>query len=198
MAKLICVSLIILISSVFVIAAIDARKQAAEIEGDDSPRLQQHLGAEKVGKIHFYVHDVVAGPDQTVYEVAHSFITSSSATSFGQVRVADDKMTVSADPSSLEIGRVQGLTTSADLTTPALAVNLNFYFTAGRAKGSSVLISGRNDITNKKQVEYPVVGGTGIFRYARGYAVASETEQGGGVFEYTLHVTYNEDNKRSS
>ncbi|KAL3814045.1 hypothetical protein ACJIZ3_015313 [Penstemon smallii] len=153
-------------------------------------------GKESVAKVHFYVQDVLGGENITVYEVARATISSNSPTTFGQVRVLDDLLTAEPDFNSQEIGRVQGLITSADLETFALAMNLNFVFTAGKYNGSTISILGRNQIDNEYR-ELPVVGGTGIFRMARGYAITNtysyDAVTNYGVLEYTLYVTYVED-----
>ncbi|KAK4401859.1 Dirigent protein 21 [Sesamum angolense] len=141
--------------------------------------------------LHFYVQDLLAGENKTVYEVARADITSNSTTSFGQVRVFDDLMTAGPDYNSEPIGRAQGLVTSADLAVSAFAMNLNFVFTSGRFNGSTISVLGRNQIL-EQQRELTVVGGTGVFRFARGYAIAStysyDAETQNGVLEYTLYV----------
>lgn len=140
-----------------------------------------------------YVQDVLAGPNGTVYMVANSSITANSATGFGQVQVVDDKLTAGPEDNTTEVGRVQGLITSADLLVFALAMNLNFYFMAGKANGSSLSILGRNQILNEQR-EFPVVGGTGIFRLTCGYALSStysfDVATLHGVLQYTFYVTY--------
>ncbi|KAL2254856.1 dirigent protein 21 [Sesamum indicum] len=153
-------------------------------------------GNEKVAKLQFYVQDVLSGENTTVYEIARASITSNSPTAFGQVRVLDDLLTAEPDINSEVVGRVQGLITSADLETSALAINLNFVFTSGQYSGSTISILGRNQIMNKER-ELPVVGGTGVFRFARGYAITSthsyNVETSYGILEYTIYVTYVDD-----
>lgn len=204
MAKLIAQSLILLSSllMISIIPSSDARKhQVIDIDAaaDDSWFQDHHLlhGGEKVAKIHVYVQDVLGGPSPTVYQVAEASITENSATGFGQVRVLDDKLTNGTGEYSTEVGRLQGLITYADLSVSALAMNVNFYFTAGKANGSSLCILGRNQMMNAER-EYPVVGGTGIFRYTRGYTLSStysyDVEAEHGVLEYTFYVTYDLEN----
>lgn len=148
---------------------------------------------EKFAKIHFYVQDLLGGPNPTVYEIASASITSGSPTEFGLVRAVDDLLTAEPADDSETVGRVQGLVTSADLETYALAMNLNFYFTSGKYKGSTISILGRNPLGDKER-EVAVVGGTGVFRGARGYAITStyshDDETNNNVLEYTLYVTY--------
>ncbi|KAK4477205.1 hypothetical protein RD792_016419 [Penstemon davidsonii] len=129
------------------------------------------------------------------YAVAHTYQLD-LATGDAVVGVLDDLLTAEPDINSQEIGRVQGLITSADLKTSGLAMNLNFVFTAGEYKGSTISILGRNQIDDEHR-ELPVVGGTGIFRMARGYAITNtysyDAVTNYGVLEYTLYVTYVED-----
>ncbi|KAI3446230.1 hypothetical protein Pfo_002895 [Paulownia fortunei] len=190
MAKLI--GFILVVSALFIATPSGyARKQGPDAEKAWFQNVCQ--GNEKVAKLHFYVQDVLGGENATVYEVARASITPNSSTSFGQVRVLDDKLTAEPDFNSEEVGRIQGLITSADLETSALAMNLNFVFTSGQYNGSTISILGRNQILNKER-ELPVVGGTGVFRFARGYAITStysyDVETNYGVLEYTIHVTY--------
>ncbi|XP_073127135.1 dirigent protein 22-like [Henckelia pumila] len=148
---------------------------------------------EKVGKVHFFVQDVLGGKNPTVYEVARASISLNSSTSFGQVRVLDDLLTVGPEKDSEELGRAQGTITSVDLETSALSMYLNFVFTSGQYNGSTITILGRNQIMNDQR-ELPVVGGTGIFRMARGYAITNtysyDPYTNYGVLEYTLYVSY--------
>lgn len=127
---------------------------------------------EKFAKLRFYVQDRVEGPNATVWEVARAEITAGSPTVFGQVRVFDDLITAGPDPSSRKLGRAQGLITYADFHQPALAMNLNIIFTAGRFNGSTLSIAGRNPILSADR-ELPVVGGTGLFRMARGFSISN-------------------------
>ncbi|KAH6770368.1 hypothetical protein C2S52_015171 [Perilla frutescens var. hirtella] len=153
------------------------------------------LGKEKVARIHVYVHDRRAGgSNATVFTVANASITATSPTGFGSVRVVDDLVTVGPDIKSAEVGRIQGMTTSADLKVNAVAINLNFVFTSGKYNGSTVSIAGRNEVL-LPQRELPVIGGTGLFRLARGYAITSsysfDVATNYAVLEYKIYVVYN-------
>lgn len=150
-------------------------------------------GRESITKLHFYVHDVRAGADATLYGVASASISSNSTTSFGQVNVFDDRVTAGPDISSDEVARAQGTTISADLQIRAVAINMNFHLRSGAYNGSTVTIAGRNQVGDPSR-ELPVIGGTGVFRYARGYAVTSsysnDAEADYSVLEYTLYVIH--------
>ncbi|KAK4437664.1 Dirigent protein 23 [Sesamum alatum] len=145
----------------------------------------------KMRKLHFFIQDALGGPNATVWEVARSEITSESPSSFGQILVVDDLITATPDPNSMALGRAQGLITSADLQVLALNMNLNFYFTQGEFKGSTLSILGRNPVMETDR-ELSVVGGTGVFRMARGYAYSHtysfDTTTDYGILEYNVNV----------
>ncbi|KAI3448900.1 hypothetical protein Pfo_005565 [Paulownia fortunei] len=153
-------------------------------------------GKEKVAILHFYLQDELNGLNATVWEVARSDITGNSAASFGLVRVMDDLITAEPDRNSEKLGRAQGLITFSDLEESALTMNINFYLTGGKYSGSTLSVLGRNPISNTNR-ELPVVGGTGVFRLARGYAISNtysyDTTTNHGVLEYTLFVVYLEE-----
>ncbi|KAL0334608.1 UNVERIFIED_CONTAM: Dirigent protein 11 [Sesamum radiatum] len=165
-----------------------------EVDDDDQSWFHNLChGYRKLAKIHFYVQDRLKGDNQTVHEVARANITSNSATSFGSVRVLDNPMTAGPDINSEPVGRFQGLVTSADLQILSFAMNINFVFTSGRFSGSSISISGMNPVMNEQR-ELPVIGGTGVFRFARGYVItttySSDPDKGYNVLEYTIYATY--------
>lgn len=123
-------------------------------------------GNKKITKFHFYVHNLEGGPTTTVYVVANASITSASRSSFGRLEVFDDRVT-------------------------AIALNTNFYITAGEFNRSTFGMTGRLPSLEPVR-EMPVVGGTGAFRLARGYAVSTvysfDSAMANSVFEYTIYV----------
>ncbi|XP_057788625.1 dirigent protein 21-like [Salvia miltiorrhiza] len=149
-------------------------------------------GNKNTTKLHFYVHDVRTGPNATLYTVANASITTTSPTGFGRINVFDDRVTAAPDIGSEEVARAQGTTTSVDLQVSAASMNLNFYLTSGKFNGSTVTIIGRNQFT-LAQRELPVAGGSGAFRYARGYAITSSYSNDAttnySVLEYTIYIT---------
>ncbi|KMZ58297.1 hypothetical protein ZOSMA_78G00680 [Zostera marina] len=70
---------------------------------------------------------------------------------------------------------------------------MNLVFTGGEHKGSSLSMMGRNKVLDDVR-EMPVVGGTGKFRLARGYALAHsiniDTTTGNAVVEYNVYVMH--------
>ncbi|XP_047942617.1 dirigent protein 21-like [Salvia hispanica] len=166
---------------------------AAATTAGDTPWFQTFCqGNKATTKLHFYVHDIRAGPNATLFNVANSSITNTSPTAFGRVNVFDDKVTVGPELGSEEVARGQGTTTSMDLNVQAYSMNLNFFLTSGPYKGSTVTINGRNQFADATR-ELSVIGGAKAFRNARGYAITSsysyEEVNNYSVLEYTVYVT---------
>jgi hypothetical protein len=129
-------------------------------------------GGDKETHIKLYWHDVLSGASPTAVQVAHAAVTNTSKTGFGAVVVIDDQLTEGPDlKSSKPLGRAQGIYIGAGKDEVSLLMNMNFVFQAGKYNGSTVAIMGRNAVFNAVR-EMAVVGGTGEFRMARGYAQA--------------------------
>ncbi|XP_022146249.1 dirigent protein 23 [Momordica charantia] len=124
-----------------------------------------------VTNIQFYFHDIVSGKTPTAVRVAEAPMTSKSPTLFGALFIVDDPLTETPNPKSKEVGRAQGLYGSAGQQELGLFMALTYEFTAGEYNGSSICILGKNSVMHQVR-ELPVVGGTGVFRLARGYALA--------------------------
>ncbi|XP_073274918.1 dirigent protein 22-like [Primulina huaijiensis] len=185
MAKIV---ILLMFYSWFVVASANGSNN-----NNEEPWLQNVCrGNGRVHKLHFYVQDVLDGPNATVWEVARSTITNGSPTYFGQVAVIDELITSGPEPTSNVLGRAQGLITMADMHEFAWSMNWNFVFTAGEYKGSTLSILGRKSNSGKYH-ELPVVGGTGIFRMARGYCISDtysfDLSSKYGVYQYTVYVT---------
>ncbi|XP_075660384.1 dirigent protein 22-like [Castanea sativa] len=126
--------------------------------------------------IQFYMHDIVGGPKPTAVQVARrlSNYTGSDpiAAMFGSVSVMDNPLTVTPNPNSTVIGRAQGIYAMASQHNEfSLLMTLTYGFISGPYNGSSFSVVGRNPVMNEVR-EMPIVGGTGIFRLARGYCFA--------------------------
>ncbi|KAL6642331.1 hypothetical protein ACP70R_020512 [Stipagrostis hirtigluma subsp. patula] len=149
---------------------------------------------EKQTHIKLYWHDVVSGPSPTAVQVAHAAVTNTSKTGFGAVVVIDDPLTDGPDlNSSKPVGRAQGTYIAAGKDTVALLMNMNFVFQGGKYNGSTVAIMGRNEVFSAVR-EMAVVGGTGVFRWARGYAQARthtfDLKTGDATVEYNLFIKH--------
>ncbi|XP_065850974.1 dirigent protein 22-like [Euphorbia lathyris] len=129
----------------------------------------------KKTNIQFYMHDVVGGPKPSAVRVAgRDNFTSPDpiAAMFGSIFVMDNSLTVSPNPNSTVVGRAQGIYAMASQQNElSLLMTLTYEFITGPYNGSSFSVLGRNPVMSEVR-EMPVVGGTGIFRLARGYCLA--------------------------
>ncbi|KAK6156031.1 hypothetical protein DH2020_010279 [Rehmannia glutinosa] len=145
-------------------------------------------------KLHFYYHDTLTGDKRTIWKVAESDITCKSPTSFGLIYMVDNLLTVGPEPDSQVVGRAQGTAGFADLHNIALQMGLNFLFTEGKYMGSTISVLGRNPVAEETCRELPIVGGTGVFRMARGAVITStysfDKSTSNGIIEFTFYITH--------
>ncbi|XP_024960956.1 dirigent protein 21-like [Cynara cardunculus var. scolymus] len=148
---------------------------------------------EKISHLHFYFHDIAGGDHPTAVRVAEATVTNTSASLFGAVVMIDDPLTVGPERTSRIVGRAQGLYASADLDEFGLTMVLNYVFIEGKYNGSTLSILGRNKVMSSVR-EMPIIGGTGLFRFARGYALAKtyslNFSNGDAVVEYNVYVIH--------
>ncbi|XP_030445084.1 dirigent protein 22-like [Syzygium oleosum] len=133
-----------------------------------SARDQFGLKPEKMTHLRFYLHDTITGQHPTAVPVAQAATTNTSSTSFGLVAVIDDPLTMSPDPNSTLVGRAQGIYASSSQSEVSLTLTMNLVFVEGAYNGSTLSVLGQDPIL-KNPRELAIVGGTGIFRFARGY-----------------------------
>ncbi|KAL8225749.1 hypothetical protein R6Q57_018306 [Mikania cordata] len=142
--------------------------------------------------IQFYMHDVVGGPNPSAVRVAGQSMNSTSLAmfGFGSIYVMDNSLTATPDANSTLIGRAQGLyAISSQENELSLLMTLTYNFVSGIYNGSSLSIMGRNPVMNEVR-EMPVVGGTGVFRLARGFALAKthSMDQVDAVIGYNVTI----------
>ncbi|KAJ7975970.1 Dirigent protein [Quillaja saponaria] len=162
-----------------------------------SPRFSQNISPTSIGlkregvrHLHFYFHETVGGQNATAVRVAQSPVTKTSSTEFGAVVVMDDPLTIGPELSSRIVGKAQGIYTFASQNEIGLLMVLNFVFTEGKYNGSTLSVLGRNAVLSTVR-EMPIVGGSGIFRFARGYAQARThnlVNSNTVVVEYNVYV----------
>lgn len=150
-------------------------------------------GRDRTTTLHFYFHDTPGGKSPSAIRVAQPAPTSRSRTGFGVLMMADDPLTVGPDPSSKLVGRAQGMYGSACQDEVGLLMAMSYSFIDGPYNGSSISIMGRNSAMQPVR-EMPVVGGTGLFRMARGYALAHthyiEYSTGNAVVRYNVTIVH--------
>nr|CAB3491089.1 unnamed protein product [Digitaria exilis] len=118
-----------------------------------------------------YWQDRASG-NATVVTVAKAASTNTSTTRFSAVNVMDDALTVGQNMNTSKIiGHAQGIYVSDSIETSSVMMAMNFVFIEGPYKGGSIAIFGPNFIEREVR-EMSIIGGTGVFRYARGYVQA--------------------------
>ncbi|CAI9097062.1 OLC1v1033361C1 [Oldenlandia corymbosa var. corymbosa] len=168
MAKLLAMATLLLLAVVQLVAA--------AAEDDQSPKAVEKWfkklpSAEReLTKLHFYIHDIMTGDHPTTIPIASANSTATSPTRFGLVFVMDSPLTEGPELNSTVIGRCQGTFSFASQSEIGLLLTLNFVFTDGPFKGSTLAILGNKKRDNQYR-EYPIVGGSGAFRLAEGIAV---------------------------
>ncbi|XAR63841.1 hypothetical protein NMG60_11023958 [Bertholletia excelsa] len=150
----------------------------------------------KTTHFQFYIHDIVGGPKPTSVRVAGRSSNVSSAdpvaAMFGSIFVMDNPLTATPDMNSTLMGRAQGIyAMSSQQDELSLLMTLTYNFVSGRYNGSSFSVLGRNPVIREIR-EMPVVGGTGIFRLARGYCLAKtfSTHQMDAVIGYNVTLIH--------
>ncbi|XP_031402278.1 dirigent protein 22-like [Punica granatum] len=149
------------------------------------------LGSRKEKLSHFklYWHDVASGKNPTSISVVKPI--NGSQTFFGAVNMIDNALTLGSDPSLKLVGRAQGFYAQTAQDQVDLLMAKNFAFVEGKYNGSSITVLGRNPVFDAVR-EMPVVGGSGLFRFAHGYAQLRthtfDLKTGNATVEYNIYV----------
>ncbi|XP_058191037.1 dirigent protein 23-like [Rhododendron vialii] len=177
-----------MVMAIPVVHSIDESPEAVAEWFEYLPKME-----EKLTKLQFYFHEQVSGKNPTAVKVAYANMTFQSPTLFGLVVVIDDALTVGPDPNSAIVGRAQGIYESADLVDGVAVMSLSFVFTTGEYNGSTLSLLGRNAVLHPYR-EMPIVGGSGVFRLARGIATAKtyffNATSGDAINEYNVAVLH--------
>nr|QQM18951.1 dirigent protein 16 [Kadsura heteroclita] len=123
----------------------------------------------KETKMVLYLQDWEFGKNSTAVPVAGINGRFANVLNFTTVSVVDDALTEGLDRNSKEVGRAQGIYVNSALDGTNLHLIFSAIFTNGNYKGSTLEFQGA-DRRNLKYREVSVVSGTGVFRFARGYA----------------------------
>ncbi|KAK8630342.1 hypothetical protein V6N13_079140 [Hibiscus sabdariffa] len=149
------------------------------------------LKEEKLSHFRLYWHDITSGNNATSISVVRP--SNLSATGFGIINVIDDPLTLGPKLSSKLVGRAQGFYTLSSQEEVGLLMSMNFAFTEGKYNGSTITVLGRNTVFHKMR-EMPVIGGSGLFRFARGYVQARthtfNMKTGDAIVEYNCYVLH--------
>lgn len=147
---------------------------------------------EKVTKFHFFNHETYNGTDVlTAVKTSQANGSNQSPYLFGTVYIMDDVLREGIELTSKEVGRAQGLYTFSGVNEMDLLMAFSWVFTTGKYNGSSLTVVGRSLTT--RQRELPIIGGSGVFRLARGVASAELRDInifGKAVVEYNVVVIH--------
>ncbi|KAL0379834.1 UNVERIFIED_CONTAM: Dirigent protein 23 [Sesamum angustifolium] len=142
---------------------------------------------EKTTHLHFYFQDVVSGKNPTAVKII------GDGYGFGTTFMIDDALTQGPERDSKVIGRAQGMYSAAAQNDMALLMIVTFAFTEGMYNGSSLSMLGRNHVVDDAR-DMPIVGGSGVFRFARGCALAHtvwfDPKTGDASVEYNVSVIH--------
>ncbi|GFQ03868.1 dirigent protein 1 [Phtheirospermum japonicum] len=121
---------------------------------------------------------------------------TSQPLAYGDVLAFQDPLTVGPDPNSRLLGRAQGTIAFTTLDASLdLHVSIAYIFTSGRYNGSTVVAVGRNDVRQSVR-QFPIVGGTGHFKLARGIVTGSTYSTDPAIFIYDLEIFQDYDSPR--
>uniref|UniRef100_A0A7N0V7T3 Dirigent protein n=1 Tax=Kalanchoe fedtschenkoi TaxID=63787 RepID=A0A7N0V7T3_KALFE len=143
---------------------------------------------QKVTKLHFFFHDTTSGENPTTLPIAKSAVSgNNSLGAFGTLSMADDPLTVDPRVNSTTIGYARGLYGVDGRKDMGMVMAMNFVFTSRKYNGSTLAMVGHNAATESPR-EMPILGGTGLFRLARGVAIANTYYSKGfdAIVEYNV------------
>lgn len=162
-------------------------------QGAFSSTISKQQQSSNLTHIQFYFHDYVTGPSATAIRIAQAKTTDTSPSTFGALVMIDDPLTEGPDNSSRVIGHAQGMYGFADQQEYALLMTMNLVFSEGQYNGSTLSVMGRNPVMEQVR-ELAVVGGSGVFRFASGYAQAKTITMmdpnGATIVEYNVYVSH--------
>ncbi|XP_020583797.1 dirigent protein 22-like [Phalaenopsis equestris] len=153
----------------------------------------KHNLKQKYSHLHFYFHDSITGRNATAVPVTKLAAGAHPQSYFGIIAIMDDPLTEGPELNSTLLGRAQGLYAATGQEEVSLLMTMNLAFTAGKYNGSVLSVLGRNQPLHPVR-EMPIVGGTGLFRFARGYVLARthclDLDTLDATVEYDVHVIH--------
>ncbi|KAL3843382.1 hypothetical protein ACJIZ3_000785 [Penstemon smallii] len=148
---------------------------------------------EQKTSLHFYMHDILGGSKPTAVPIARANSGQGGPAPFGTLFAIDDPLTEGPEITSTLIGNGRGMYVSASQDAiPTLVMYMDLGFTSGKFNGSSISVFSRNPITESPR-EMAIVGGRGLFRFAKGYITVhthSFSGNGDAVLEYNAEIVH--------
>ncbi|XP_062197720.1 dirigent protein 1-like [Phragmites australis] len=159
--------------------------------------------------LHFFMHDDYTGPRPTAMRVVSGrsllkaspsndhnatagSTVSSSPRQFGDVVVLNNALTEGPRGDSARVGTAQGFAVRVSEGGVVSHLTMHLVLEAGEHRGSSVTANGRIDMDAMVR-ESVIIGGTGRFRFARGYMLTRNYDYdlaSGGVVEIDVYVQH--------
>ncbi|KAL1567623.1 dirigent protein 22-like [Salvia divinorum] len=128
------------------------------------------LGHHKEIEMTIYYHDYAGGPNATTIEIPSSSTGQLNFTKFGAMFCSDDPIYKGIEKDSVPIARGRGIYIISALDGTQAQMLMSVVFINGKYKGSTIEIQGSYGQSLVQISEAAIVGGTGKFRLARGYA----------------------------
>lgn len=136
----------------------------------------------------FYMHDVGKGPKATVLPVIGIKDKVWSYNTFGTIFVVDDPVTLTPSPTSTQIASTQGVITVTSQDGANVNIVLSIVFNNAQYSGSTLEIQGTSRQRENLR-ELSVVGGTGRFRFAKGFIVFETVSFDGSNNQSVIRLT---------
>jgi Dirigent-like protein len=137
--------------------------------------------------IKLYFHEILRGPNETSFIIAGPNLTSHV---FGDIVIFDNALREGPDPNSKLIGQAQGTSVLASQSDLSALTAINFIFTDGSYNGSTIALFGR--VPASGTAERTVIGGSGLFRMAMGYAISTlvNASTDAYIVEFNFHLLH--------
>ncbi|CAG7882496.1 unnamed protein product [Brassica rapa] len=181
--------ILIITSHIFLLAAIVSAGKGENFAKNID---RKHLGLrkEKLTFFRVYWHDIQSGSNPSSVVLRPPLSNSSF---FGAVTMIDNRLTTAVSVNSTLVGQAQGMYAGTGQHEASALMVMNFAFKTGKYNGSTISILGRNAVFTKVR-EMPVIGGSGLFRFARGYVEARtkwlNVKTGDATVEYSCYVLH--------
>ncbi|GAU31880.1 hypothetical protein TSUD_270650 [Trifolium subterraneum] len=118
----------------------------------------------------YYLQDIGKGNNPTVATVIGINGRVWSYNTFGTIFVVDDPVLLEPSPLSTQVGKAQGVITVTSIDGANVNIVLSLVFNDVQYGRSTLQIQGSSHQRDNLR-ELSVIGGTGRFRFARGYVV---------------------------
>jgi hypothetical protein len=151
--------------------------------------------------LHFYMHDDYTGPRPTAKRVVSgrssdgdndTTTLKTAPRQFGDIVVLNNALTDGPSGGSVRVGTAQGWAVRVSEGGIVSDLTLHLVLEAGEHRGSSLTARGRIDMDATVR-ESVLIGGTGRFRYARGYMLTKNYDYSlatGGIVEIDVYVQH--------